>query len=109
MIDINFNWYSINNNILNKYSDYEYISLDKCPVAVFITSTGLTKTHHSSKLGKYHEDGVSNGHISYKNNAGYFLHFEPGGSWIVSSKYNILIASYVKRVDVHLSFYSLGV
>ena len=105
------NWYkySIYNNILNKYCDYEYISLDKCPVAVLITSTGLTKTHHSSKLGKYHEDGVSNGHISYKNNAGYSLHFSPAGAWIVSSKYNILIASSVKRVVGHLLFYSLEV
>ena len=60
--------------------------LEKCPATVLITSTGLAKTHHSSRLGKYIEDGISNGHISYKNPEGWYLHFAPDGEWVVSKR-----------------------
>ena len=53
-----------------------YVSLEKCSPTIFITSTGLAQTHHSSKLGKYTEDGYSNGYNSYKHPSGYYLHFD---------------------------------
>ena len=65
----------------------EYLSLEKCPDSVVITSSGLTKTHHPNVLGRYVKDGSSNGRISYINAAGYYLHFHPDKRWVVSPKY----------------------
>ena len=53
---------------------------------MLIRSTGLAKTHHSPRIGRYSEYGFSNGHISYKNTVGYHLHFRPAGDWVVSPK-----------------------
>ena len=60
----------------------KYISLEQCPATVLITSSGLAKTHHSSKLGTYNEAGTLNGHISYTNRQGYYLYFST--NWMVS-------------------------
>ena len=80
-----------------KYNAHDdHISLEKCPATVFLTSTGLTKTHQSLTLGKYSEDGTSNGRISYRHAGGYYLQFIPGGQWTVSANYIIPIAIPVK-------------
>ena len=66
---------------------------------MFITSSGLAKTHHSTKLGTYSKDETSNGRISYKNLQGYYLHFSPSRrEWLVSTKQNILIEIYYKTI-----------
>ena len=66
---------------------YEYISSEKCASTITIASTGLAETHHSwlKLIGKYIEEGTSNGHISYKNAEGWYLHFS-SGKWLVSKK-----------------------
>ena len=56
----------------------------------------MTKTDESSILGEYSEDGTSNGRISYRHAGGYYLQFIPGGQWIVSPNYIILIEIPVK-------------
>ena len=72
---------------LVKYCYHDkYISLEQCPATVLITSSGLANTYHPSKLGTYSEDGISNGHISYKNLQGYYLYFSPDYKWLVSTK-----------------------
>ena len=58
----------------------------KCGTTVFLASSGLAKLYHSSKLGKYNEDGISNGHMAYKNPNGYYLHYATNGEWWVSAK-----------------------
>ena len=75
-----------------------------------VTSTNLMKSHgakgdrdYSSKVGKYSENGTSNGHILYRNYAGYYLHFAPDGTWMVSITYNILISSLVKQLVTYHS------
>ena len=68
-----------------------YIYLEQCyDDSLIITSSGLAKTHHSSKLGRYGNDGMLNGHISYKNPAGYYLYVDDFKEWKVSTNYNIL-------------------
>lgn len=63
--------------------------LEKCRQNVIITSSGLAKAYHCTRLGIYKDDGVSNGHISYKNANGFYLYFALTGRWMVSTKYKI--------------------
>ena len=72
-----------------------YIYLEKCSDDfIIITSSGLAKAHHSAKLGRYGNDGILNGHISYKNPAGYYLYVNDGEGWRVRTNYNILLTYF---------------
>ena len=75
---------------------YMYIPLEKCPSTLLITSSGLAKNHVSSKLGKYSQEGTSNGHVAYKNTKDNYLHFTPNGDWFVSKTCNILTTCFCK-------------
>ena len=84
---------------------------------MLITSTGFAKTLDWLRLGKYIEDGTSNGYISYKNADGSYLHFGTGGEWIVSKLqltngkvckmsrdlYFITYTGHLKSLNVHSS------
>ena len=94
--------YPVSRQSLVKYQVHLYITsvninddLYSLATILLVTSTGLAKTHHSSKLGKYREIRNSKGRILYSNDAGYYLHFVSDGTWVVSITYDVLIASLV--------------
>ena len=83
---------------------YMHIPLEKCPSTLLITSSGLAKAHISWVLGKYSQEGTSNGHVSYKNDGYNYLHFTPSGNWRVSKKYKMLTACFAKRLIIGALF-----
>lgn len=57
-----------------------------CCSQISISSTGLTNTYHSNILGKYVQDGFSNGRPTYQGDGGKYLHFGPDREWKVSTE-----------------------
>ena len=62
-----------------------------CCRTLAITSTGFTAKSHSTAMGIYEYDGITNEKSSYKNkNGNRFLYYSTNGNWKV---WNILIFS----------------